>query len=172
MSGLPERYKGIMPPQRARELIGKSVLLIGAPGVGKTYIAAGLYNAFKSDFKAWFDAGEYVLELIRRERLNTTDAQHLLKEWWDLALNAELIVIDDLGMEENTEKASSIFRRIIQHRYNYKKPTVITTNLNGEQLSKRYSHRVISRIYEDFKVIIMEGEDKRKRMMQEVEKWQ
>ncbi len=167
-----KRYACIKANKEAKQLIEKnrSVLLIGNTGVGKTYIAAGIYNEFEGS-KAWFLVADYLAELDRREKLNTTDAQSRLQDWWNIALYRELLVFDDLGTEEESEKYAAAVRRILQFRYDNQKKTIITTNLSGSELSKRYSQRLISRLYEDYTVVVIKGNDRRKEKKEVVE-WQ
>ncbi len=170
---VPGRYKrvnlentelGEKEKEIFREVVnnGKSLLLIGGVGTGKTHFAALVYNYSKYKRKVWIEMNDYILELYKRENLRTTDAAEYLQSWWDMAMYCDFLVIDDLGVEENTEKAKSIVSRILLTRYNYQKQAIITTNLNGEQLKYRYSERLISRIYEDYMVVVMNGKDRRR----------
>ena len=157
-SDLTEKEKEILKDVVKNKV---SLLLTGKAGTGKTHFAALVYN-YSNINKAWFDVNEYILELQKRKWLKTTDAAEYLQSWWDIALTTSLVVLDDLGAEENTEETQGIVRRILMHRYNYEKQTIITTNLSGEQLKERYSERIVSRIYEDYLVYIMNGKDRRK----------
>ena len=110
-----------------------------------------------------------LLELQKRRWPKTTDAAEYLQSWRDIALTTSFVVFDDLGAEENTEDSQNIVRRLLMYRYNHCKQTVITTNLTGEELKARYSERIVSRIYEDYLVVVMNGEDRRKKKL-EIEK--
>ena len=145
----------------------RSLLLIGKPGCGKTHMAACIYNNFDSD-KVWLDASEYIFEMKRRMTLKTTDAAQILKDGWNMAMYSSLVVLDDLGAEEQTDAAGSILTRILMERYNNKRWTIITTNLDGKALKARYGERIISRIYEDFIVVVMKSRDRRKEKFSEV----
>ena len=52
--------------------------------------------------------------------------------------------------------------RLIQH-----KSTIISTNLNKEELRKRYSDRIISRIFGDYKPLIFRGSDIREQKIRQ-----
>ena len=60
---------------------------------------------------------------------------------------AELLVLDDLGVEKASEWSESIFTQILEERMNNRKLTIFTSNIHIEDLSKRYPNgRVQSRI--------------------------
>ncbi len=139
----------------------KSLLLTGKTGSGKTHLAACIFNSADCN-KYWFDASYYIYEMKRRMGLKTTDANTLIAEFWDVAVYTSLVVFDDLGAELQDADSTNIITRILMDRYNYEKWTIITTNLDGKALEKRYSKRIISRIYEDYTVVVMNDKDRRK----------
>ena len=51
-------------------------------------------------------------------------------------INAQLLIIDDLGAERGTEFAQEQVYSFIDKRNEKRKPTIITTNLSMEQLKK------------------------------------
>ncbi len=145
----------------------QSALFSGKTGSGKTHLAACIFNGAECN-KAWFDASYYIYEMKRRMGLKTTDANTLIAEFWDAAVYTSLVVLDDLGTELQDSESASIISRILMDRYNNQKWTVITTNLDGKALEKRYSQRIISRIYEDYTVVVMNDKDRRKEKFKEV----
>ena len=142
----------------------RSLLLTGKTGSGKTHLAACIYNLCNSDDirKVWYDASGFIYEMRRLMFSKAPDAQGLLKELLEGAMNVELLILDDLGAEPETEVTKSVIERILMNRYDYERWTIITTNLDGKALNKRYSPRIISRIYEDYTVVVMNSRDRRK----------
>ncbi|MBQ6542839.1 MAG: ATP-binding protein, partial [Clostridia bacterium] len=61
-------------------------------------------------------------------------------------LGCDLLIIDDLGCEFGTQFSASEIYNIINYRINQSKPFIISTNLDWEELEKKYSKRVASRI--------------------------
>ena len=80
--------------------------------------------------------------------------------------DADLLVIDDLGTENDNQLNSSFFDEIINERINRGKKIVISTNYTIEELQKKYSTRFISRLAEFFWVSFIYGEDIRYQMTQ------
>lgn len=124
------------------------LLLYGPPGTGKTYLAfcianelldnmipviaissIGLLNRIKETYNTWGREGE--VEIINNLK------------------NASLLILDDLGAENNTVWAKEKIYEIIDSRYRDKKPCIITTNLTREGLNKRLTGEdEISRTYD------------------------
>ena len=58
---------------------------------------------------------------------------------------ADILFIDDLGMEKDTQ--SAFIQRILHDREQNKKKTIITSNLNDQIIQQRYGRRFYSRIH-------------------------
>ena len=59
---------------------------------------------------------------------------------------AELLVLDDLGSEQNSPWASEKLFQLLNYRYNSRFPTVITTNnLRLQALDERIRSRLMDR---------------------------
>jgi DNA replication protein DnaC len=180
MCKIPKRYAGVNIEnsecsKKEVELVEnalknrQSLLLTGRVGSGKTHLAALVYNLCgESTSRAWFDVSEYIFEMNRRMKLRTTDAASVLQSFWDIAIYRSLVVFDDLGAEEDSQANVSVLNRILMDRYNNQRWTIITTNLDGSALKNRYGSRIISRIYEDFVVVVANGRDRRKEKLKEV----
>ena len=56
--------------------------------------------------------------------------------------SAKFLVLDDLGMEKDSEWSFSILYNILNKRSN----TVITTNLTAQEIQKRYGRPFMSRL--------------------------
>ena len=61
---------------------------------------------------------------------------------------ADLLAIDDLGIEKSSDWTNEIFYKIIDSRYSNLMPTIITSNFTDSELKEKMSERIVSRIYE------------------------
>jgi DNA replication protein DnaC len=84
-------------------------------------------------------------------------------------LNADVLVLDELGASKPTDWVRDTMAHVINTRYNEKKFTIFTTNYLDERpndreetLEDRIGVRVRSRLYEMCKTIMMDGKDYRK----------
>jgi DNA replication protein DnaC len=75
---------------------------------------------------------------------------------------AGLLVLDDLGAENGTAWATEKLFQIINYRYNFRMPTVVTTN---SRLLSHMDERLASRLSDIGLVhtIVLEAQDYRKR---------
>lgn len=72
-----------------------------------------------------------------------------------------VLVLDDLGTQKVTEYVSERLFAIIDGRHARKLPTIITTNLDLQQLNATFGNRVVSRMVEVSRFVTLTGEDLR-----------
>lgn len=138
---------------------GKGLLLYGAVGVGKTYAACEVANAL-------IDRGHPAFVTKFSRLSNTLQGMFAGRQEYIDGLNRfELLVIDDLAAERDTEYMQEIVYDIIDARYRAHLPMIITTNLTGAQLKKPDSvgkERIYSRLLERCHPIEVSGQDRRR----------
>ena len=74
-------------------------------------------------------------------------------------LNAELLVLDDLGTEFQTTFTDSVVYNIINTRINRNLPTIITANMSSDAMAEMYSPRIVSRLFAVYRPMQFIGED-------------
>ena len=77
----------------------------------------------------------------------------------------DLLIIDDLGTENGNSYTVSQLFTCMEERQLRAKPIVITTNLNMEQIRARYSERIASRLFSNYRYIKLMGDDIRVRKL-------
>lgn len=81
------------------------------------------------------------------------------------AQRADVILLDDFGDKDRTQPETEDRRRIIyelvNYRHNYSLPMLITTNLNGVELSQQFGKRITERILEACAWVKVGGENLR-----------
>lgn len=75
---------------------------------------------------------------------------------------ADLLIIDDLGTEISNQFTVSCIYDVINARISSRKSTVISTNLNKDELAKRYWDRITSRLFGEYLPIVFCGTDVRR----------
>ena len=73
--------------------------------------------------------------------------------------NCDLLIIDDLGTEMPGQFVTATLYGLLNQRLLSGKPMIITTNLNVEETSKRYSPQIASRLYGEFTRLTFLGTD-------------
>ncbi len=108
----------------------KGLLLWGGTGSGKSFAAIAAANALIN-----MDRSCLVTSFTRiAHKLN--DQRYGKQDYLDNLNTFDLLVIDDLGAERNSEYMQEIVFDIINTRYNSGKPFIITTNLTIEEIKK------------------------------------
>jgi DNA replication protein DnaC len=127
---------------------GTGLLLYGNTGTGKTYFAACIANEL-------IDKGYRVFMTNFARLTNELQGKYQGKqEYLDSLNDYTLLIIDDLGIERDTEYMQEIIYYIIDARYRSGLPFIITTNLsintmvNTDNIAyKRIYDRIIERCY-------------------------
>ena len=118
------------------------LLLWGNVGTGKSFFAGCIANAL-------LEKGVPVLMTNFSRILNTLTGMHFedRNQFIDSLNRYSLLIIDDLGIERNSEYALEQVFNVIDSRYRSKKPLIVTTNLTLTELNNApdVAHR---RIYD------------------------
>lgn len=111
---------------------GISYTLTGNVGCGKTYACAAIANRILSmDYRVWIATTATMLDML----LTEPERVHNRLATFDL------VVIDDFGAERNTEFAAEKMFQIIDERTRSHLPTLVTTNLNIDQVAPDVTYR-------------------------------
>ncbi len=149
--------------------VDRGLLLMGSVGVGKTHLAVSILKGLtERGFTCLF----YEFGSLLKEIQDSYNANTHASELGVLApvLNADVLVLDELGASKPTDWVRDTMAHVINTRYNDKKLTVFTTNYLDERKSEReeiledrIGTRLRSRLYEMCKTVTMDGTDYRKK---------
>ena len=67
--------------------------------------------------------------------------------WLERVSKAQLLILDDFGVERTTEYSLEQTYEVINTRYKSNKPLIVTTNLSTQDIQKR-KNQAIKRIYD------------------------
>ena len=106
-----------------------------------------------------------LLEITPNVSENSNNIGNHFERNEDNPIEADVLIIDDLGTElVNTFTSTQLFY-IINHRINAEKSTIISTNLSLKLLRDNYSDRIVSRFLSSYDIIKIYGEDIRKQKL-------
>ena len=108
-------------------------------------------------FNVAYDSIVNYLRMIEKEHFGKADTDTL-----QTLLNADLLIMDDLGSEYESSFYVSTIYNIINTRLNKGVPTIINSNLSPSELQKRYDDRIVSRLIAMYDYLKFTGNDIRK----------
>ncbi len=113
----------------------------GPYGCGKTHLAAAIANdRVERQQPVLFVVVPDLLDYLRASYAPNSPATY--DERFDQIRNVEMLILDDLGTQNATPWATEKLYQIINHRYNAKLPTVITSNQPLDSMDPRIASRL------------------------------
>lgn len=137
----------------------RNLLLFGSAGLGKTFLSTCIARVVSErGYSVCYDTAITILGNFEKEKFGGPDSeqsQAAIKRYWQ----ADLLIVDDLGMEMSTAFTVSALYNLLNQRLLGKKPMIFNTNLQPTDLQKRYNPAVSSRILGEFTCLRFLGED-------------
>jgi DNA replication protein DnaC len=149
--------------------VDTGLLYMGSVGVGKTHLAVSILKLLS---ERGFSCLFYEFGSLLKEIQDSYNPNTKASELGVLApvLNAEVLVLDELGASKPTDWVRDTMAHIINTRYNDKKATIFTTNYPDERkkdseetLEDRIGVRLRSRLFEMCTTVEITGEDHRRK---------
>lgn len=139
-----------------------NLLFYGATGLGKTFMLNCIAKSLlDSGYTVVYQTAYNIMGITEEYKFNKAENMREAKNKYDYLLEADLLIIDDLGTEStNTFTITELFN-IISTRNLNKKKMLISTNLSPADIAKTYTDRILSRIVDRFKLLEFIGEDLR-----------
>jgi DNA replication protein DnaC len=101
----------------------------GVVGCGKTHLAAAIKNGRdERGYQPLFKTAPDLLDYLRATY--APDSNVTYDRGFDAIRNAEVLILDDYGAHSSTPWAEEKLFQLLNHRFNGRLPTVITTNLS------------------------------------------
>ena len=134
-----------------------NLLFIGGTGLGKTFLSACIARAVadRGYSVVYETAGHLFSKLEQAKFSGSEEARREIVKY----NTCDLLILDDLGTEMPGQFVTAALYGLINDRLLANKPMVISTNLNVDELTRRYSPQIASRLHGSFNRLTFVGED-------------
>ena len=134
-----------------------NLLFSGDTGLGKTFLSACIARtvADRGYSVVYESAGHLFSNMERAKFTGDEAAREICKKYND----CDLLIVDDLGTEMPGQFTTAALYSLLNDRLLWGKPMIVSTNLTMEDMQKRYSPQIASRLRGSFTRIAFLGED-------------
>lgn len=134
-----------------------NLLFVGGTGLGKTFLSACIARTVADrGFSVAYETANHLFGKLEQAKFNPTEESHREA---DRLLACDLLIIDDLGTEMPGQFVTAALYSLLNDRLLAGKPMVVSTNLTVEDMNRRYSPQIASRLHGSFQRLTFVGED-------------
>ncbi len=134
-----------------------NLLFIGGTGLGKTFLSACIARTVTDrGYSVVYETASRLFGTLEQARFNSTEENRRQAARYT---DCDLLIIDDLGTEMPGQFVTAALYSLLNDRLLENKPMVISTNLNVEELGRRYSPQIASRLHGSFNRLTFLGDD-------------
>ena len=134
-----------------------NLLFVGGTGLGKTFLSACIARMVSDrGYSVAYESAPHLFSKLEQAKFGgDEDAKRDTRKLTE----CDLLIIDDLGTEMPGQFVTAALYSLLNDRLLTGKPMVISTNLNVDEISKRYSPQIASRLHGSFQRLTFVGED-------------
>ena len=134
-----------------------NLLFVGGTGLGKTFLAACTARSVADrGYSVAYETAAHLFSKLEQAKFSPNEENRREAARFT---ECDLLIIDDLGTEMPGQFVTAALYSLLNDRLLMGKPMLITTNLNAEEMGRRYSPQIASRIYGGFMGMTFVGED-------------
>lgn len=140
-----------------------NLFLNGRPGLGKTFLSACIARAVsESGHSVVYDMAGRIFTKFEEEKFRKAEDTAAVRAELRRYLECDLLIIDDLGTEMTTAYTTSVLYELINTRLITGRRTVISSNLSLDEIRRRYTEQIVSRLDGEYNVLQFYGDDIRR----------
>jgi len=134
-----------------------NLLFVGGTGLGKTFLSACIANEVTDKgHSVSYESAPRLFSKLEKNRFSPDEESR--QEVLGL-MQSDLLIVDDLGTEMPGSFVTAALYSLVNDRLLAGKSTIISTNLNIEEIRVRYSPQIASRLEGSFQGLTFVGED-------------
>ena len=134
-----------------------NLLFNGSTGLGKTFLSACIAREVtEKGYSVAYESAQHLFAKLEKNRFHPDEesAQEVAS-----FQDCDLLILDDLGTELPGNFVIAALYALVNDRLLAGKPMIISTNLNIDEISKRYSPQIASRLRGSFQLLPFVGAD-------------
>ena len=134
-----------------------NLLFSGNTGLGKTFLSACIARAVADQgYSVVYESAGHLFAALEKARFEANDENRRAAAKYT---ECDLLIVDDLGTELPGQFVTAALYSLINDRLLENKPTIISTNLNVDELARRYNPQIASRLRGSYKRVAFVGDD-------------
>lgn len=134
-----------------------NLLFVGGTGLGKTFLSACIARTVADrGYSVLYETAGRLFAKLERAKFGGSEDD---KAEAQKLSTCDLLILDDLGTEMPGQFVTAALYGLLNDRLMENKPMVISTNLNVEEMARRYSPQIASRLQGGFTPLTFVGED-------------
>ncbi len=136
----------------------QNLVFYGNVGTGKTFLSCCIAKELmEQGCSVMYQSADQLFKNLVDYRFSDQKDKYL--SFQEDIRDCDLLIIDDLGTEAITERGRADFFTCLNNRDLLQKATLISTNLTLDEVNRRYSERIFSRLSSHFTFCKFEGRD-------------
>ena len=134
-----------------------NLLFSGDTGLGKTFLSACIARtAADRGYSVVYETASHLFSKLEQAKFNANEEN---RQAAAKLMECDLLILDDLGTEMPGQFTTAALYGLLNDRILEGKPMIISTNLTVEDMSRRYSPQIASRLRGNFQRVAFVGED-------------
>ena len=134
-----------------------NLLFVGGTGLGKTFLSACIARVVADrGYGVIYESATHLFAKMEQAKFHGDEDARKEVEKYN---QCDLLIVDDLGTEMPGQFVTAALYSLINDRLLYGRPMIISTNLTVDEISRRYSPQIASRLHGNFTGLTFLGED-------------
>ena len=134
-----------------------NLLFSGNTGLGKTFLSACIARAVADQgYSVVYESAGHLFAALEKARFEANEENRRAAAKYT---ECDLLIVDDLGTELPGQFVTAALYSLINDRLLTGKPTIISTNLNSDEIARRYNPQIASRLRGSYKRVAFVGDD-------------
>ena len=134
-----------------------NLLFVGGTGLGKTFLSACIARTVADrGYSVVYETSNRLFSKLEQAKFAPSEESRREAAKF---LECDLLIVDDLGTEMPGQFVTAALYSLLNDRILEGKPMVISTNLNVDEMARRYSPQIASRLHGGFNRLTFVGDD-------------